>query len=177
MQLVQKGQTLQLKSKAGGSLTMVAVGLGWGKKEKKGLLGPKKVSVDLDASCIMYDGSRNAVDTIWWRNLRSNDGSVVHTGDDLVGGGNEQDPNEVINVDLRLFGIGNKGVRIVAQAADAHSPGSHEIVDLRGIRLLEIGDVDVCNACIPTCCFAFRPTHQLYAGKVLFRCKVDNLPQ
>ena len=101
MELIQKGQSLQLKSKTGGSLTMVAVGLGWGKKEKKGLFGGiKKVGVDLDASCIMYDGNRNPVDTIWFSNLRSMDGSVVHTGDDLVGGGNGQDPNEVINVDL-----------------------------------------------------------------------------
>ena len=101
MQLVQKGQSIELKSKTGAQLTSVAVGLGWGKKTKKGFFGgTKQVGVDLDASCILYDGSKADIDTVWFGNLRSSDGSVQHTGDDLVGGGGENDPNEVINVDL-----------------------------------------------------------------------------
>lgn len=102
MHLVQKGQSIQLKSKSGAQLTNVAVGLGWGKKKQKGFFGGiKEVGVDLDASCILYGGDKAAIDnTIWFGNLQSRDGSVQHTGDDLVGGGSENEPNEVINVNL-----------------------------------------------------------------------------
>ena len=101
MQLVQKGQSIQLKSKSGAQLTKIAVGLGWGKKRKKGFFGGiKEIGVDLDASCIIYDGDKMAIDTVWFGNLRSSDGSVQHTGDDRVGGGSEGEPNEIINVDL-----------------------------------------------------------------------------
>ena len=117
MQLVQKGQSLQLKPKTGVNLTIVAVGLGWGKKEKKAFFGGmKKVGVDLDASCIMYDDSGNALDTVWFGNLKSSDGSVVHTGDDVVGGGDEQDPNEVINVDLNRIPANVKSIVFVVNS-------------------------------------------------------------
>ena len=117
MQLIQKGQSLQLKPKTGVNLTIVAVGLGWGKKEKKGFFGGmKKVGVDLDASCIMYDNNRNALDTVWFGNLKSSDGSIVHTGDDLVGGGDEQDPNEVINVDLNRVPANVKSIVFVVNS-------------------------------------------------------------
>lgn len=112
MQLVQKGQSIQLKSKSGAQLKSIAVGLGWGKKIKKGFFGGiKEVGVDLDASCILYDGDKTVIDTVWFGNLRSGDGSVQHTGDDLVGGGSEDEPNEVINVNLQR--LPNQVVSIV----------------------------------------------------------------
>lgn len=101
MQLVKKGESIRLKSKSEAQLTKVAVGLGWGKKRKKGFFGGiKEIDVDLDASCIVYNGAKSAIDTVWFGDLRSSDGSVQHTGDDLVGGGSENEPNEVINVNL-----------------------------------------------------------------------------
>ncbi|HEB79217.1 MAG TPA: TerD family protein [Rhodospirillales bacterium] len=101
MQLLQKGQSIRLKSKSGAQLTKIAVGLGWGKKRKKAFFGRiKEIGVDLDASCVLYDGDKAVIDTVWFGNLRSSDGSVQHTGDDRVGGGGEGEPNEVIKVDL-----------------------------------------------------------------------------
>lgn len=104
---LSKGQSISLAKEGGPSLDKIAVGLGWGLREvqKKGFLGfgggTRKVEVDLDASAIIYGQSGQPVDSVWWRQLRSQEGSVVHTGDDLAGGGGEDDPNEVINVDLR----------------------------------------------------------------------------
>ena len=102
MKLIQKGESLQLASKTGSTLTAITVGLGWGKKEKKRFFGDgtKKVGVDLDASCIVYNNKRKAVDFIWFGHLKSKDGSIRHTGDDLFGGGDEMEPNEMINVHL-----------------------------------------------------------------------------
>lgn len=104
---LSKGQKISLTKEGGSALNRIAVGLGWGCREvkKAGFLGfgggLKKESVDLDASCILYDGSKTALDAVWWSHLKSNDGSILHTGDDLEGGGDENDPNEVINVDLQ----------------------------------------------------------------------------
>ena len=55
-------------------------------------------SIDLDASCIMFDTNKQAIDAIWFSQLKSKDGSIVHTGDNRTGDGDGDD--EVINVDL-----------------------------------------------------------------------------
>ena len=105
MQLVKKGQSIELKKKDGSGLSSVAIGLGWGKREVTGGFFSKLFggdgSVDLDAACIGYDGSKNPCEKISFQNLRSKDGSIIHTGDDLTGGGVNNQPNEVINVNLQ----------------------------------------------------------------------------
>ena len=95
-----KGGNISLEKVAPG-LKSIALGLGWDKKEKKGLFRTKMVSVDLDASCLLFDDNKNLLDSIWFKQLKSRDGSVVHTGDDLTGGGGEGSPNEEINVHLK----------------------------------------------------------------------------
>jgi tellurium resistance protein TerZ len=101
MQLIKKGESIDLVKKDGGGLEQVAVGLGWGQKTKKGFFGGTKyIDVDLDASCILYDSDKNPVDVVFFQKLVSDDGSIVHSGDDLGGGGSENDPNEIINVFL-----------------------------------------------------------------------------
>ena len=97
MQLIKKGQSVDLIKKDGGGLSEVEVGLGWGKKPRL-LWGSK--DVDLDASCILYNSSKEAVDVVFFKKLSSNDGSIIHSGDDRGGGGSEQEPNEVISVFL-----------------------------------------------------------------------------
>ena len=95
-----KGSNISLEKVAPG-LTSIALGLGWDQKEKKGFFGTKKISVDLDASCLLFDDKNNLVDQVWFSQLKSRDGSVVHTGDDLTGGGQTGAPNEEINVYLK----------------------------------------------------------------------------
>ena len=106
---LQKGQKISLSKEAGGELTQVKLGLGWdvsqGPQDKKGGLLGKLFggssggdSIDLDASCIMFDSNKQPVDAIWFSQLKSKDGSVVHTGDNRTGDGDGDD--EVINVDL-----------------------------------------------------------------------------
>ena len=106
---LQKGQKISLSKEAGGELTQVKLGLGWDvaqgpQAQKGGFLGKLfdggsgGDSIDLDASCIMFDSSKQAVDAIWFSQLKSKDGSIVHTGDNRTGDGDGDD--EVINVDL-----------------------------------------------------------------------------
>lgn len=97
---LQKGQKISLDKEAGGALTRIVMGLGWDAIKKKGLFGfgSKSESVDLDASCLMFDEGGRTVDTVWFRQLKSRDGSIVHTGDNRTGAGDGDD--EQIIVDL-----------------------------------------------------------------------------
>ena len=80
-----KGQKISLE-KGGAGLSKVCVGLNWGAIEKKGFFGNKKVvAVDLDASCGMFNGGGELTDIVYFGKLRSEDGSVIHSGDDLTG--------------------------------------------------------------------------------------------
>lgn len=97
---LQKGQKISLEKEAGGSLNKIIMGLGWDAVKSKGFLGfgGKAPDIDLDASCIMFDEQGNQTDAAWFRQLKSKDGSVVHTGDNRTGAGDGDD--EQIEVDL-----------------------------------------------------------------------------
>jgi tellurium resistance protein TerZ len=97
---LQKGQKISLEKEAGGALSRITMGLGWDAIKKGGFFGfgAKTESVDLDASCVMFDESNRPVDVVWFRQLKSRDGSIVHTGDNRTGAGEGDD--EQIIVDL-----------------------------------------------------------------------------
>lgn len=101
---LQKGQKISLSKEAGGSLAKVTMGLGWDVAKKKGGLlgglfgGGGGGDIDLDASCLLFDEAKNLVDAVWFRQLKSKDGSIQHTGDNLTGEGEGDD--ESIIVDL-----------------------------------------------------------------------------
>ena len=98
---LQKGQKVSLDKEAGGGLSRVTMGLGWDAIKSKGFFGfggGKSDAVDLDASVVMFDESNKPVDVIWFRQLKSKDGSIVHTGDNRTGAGDGDD--EQITVDL-----------------------------------------------------------------------------
>lgn len=96
---LSKGQRVSLTKGGGETLTRVRMGLGWDAVKKKGMFGGlKSQSIDLDASCLLFDGQGKLVDQVWFQQLRSADGSVVHTGDNRTGAGDGDD--ESILVDL-----------------------------------------------------------------------------
>ncbi len=96
---LSKGQTVSLTKQGGGSLSQVRMGLGWDAMKKKGLFGGmKEVSVDLDASALLLSADRQVLEIVYYGNLRSKDGSLMHTGDNLTGKGEGDD--ESIMVDL-----------------------------------------------------------------------------
>ena len=90
-----KGQSVSLAKADGTSLRRVHMGLGW--DAAKGMFGRSK-SIDLDASCMVFDAGRNLIDQVWFRQLKSSDGSIQHTGDNRTGQGDGDD--ESIIVDL-----------------------------------------------------------------------------
>lgn len=107
---LQKGQKISLEKEAGGALSRVTMGLGWDAIKSKGFFGfgAKTESVDLDASCVMFDEGNRPVDVVWFRQLKSRDGSIVHTGDNRTGAGEGDD--EQIIVDLARVPAGVKSL-------------------------------------------------------------------
>lgn len=103
-----KGQSINLEKEAGSKLSKVLMGLGWDpvKQQAKsggffgGIFGggSTESSVDLDASCVLFDENKNHTDTIWFRQLRSKDGSITHTGDNLTGTGDGDDEQIIVEL-------------------------------------------------------------------------------
>jgi len=98
---LQKGQSLSLTKGDGASLTKVRLGLGWDAAvpPKRGLFGGlKRVEVDLDASAILFDAAGQALDVVFFNQLKSKDGSISHTGDNLTGEGEGDDETILVNL-------------------------------------------------------------------------------
>ncbi len=91
---LSKGGNVSLTKEAP-NLTAVLVGLGWDARTTTGS------DFDLDASALLANAEGKVLSDqhfVFFNNLKSPDGSVEHTGDNLTGEGEGDD--EVINVDL-----------------------------------------------------------------------------
>jgi len=91
---LQKGGNVNL-SKEAPNLKKIIIGLGWDPRSTDG------ATFDLDGSAFLLknDGKvRGDSDFIFYNNLKSTDGSIVHTGDNQTGEGEGDD--ERIEIDL-----------------------------------------------------------------------------
>ncbi|MDR2179355.1 MAG: TerD family protein [Synergistaceae bacterium] len=90
-----KGGNVSL-SKEAPNLSAILIGLGWDARSTDG------AEFDLDASLFVLGENgkvRSDSDFIFYNNLKSSDGSVVHTGDNRTGAGEGDD--EAIKVNLK----------------------------------------------------------------------------
>lgn len=101
---LKKGTSISLE-KEGIKLKKICVGLNWGAITKNGFFRTitrrNTTSVDLDGAVSLFSGE-HIVETIYFRNLFSENKSVRHSGDDLTGDLNGDDgfDNEVITINL-----------------------------------------------------------------------------
>lgn len=94
-----KGQKISLDKESGHTLNKVFMGLGWDAAKKGGFLGRLMGgNIDLDASCVMFSADKQLLDVVYFGQLKSKDGSIRHSGDNLTGAGEGDD--EVIYVTL-----------------------------------------------------------------------------
>ena len=97
---LEKRQTISLEKIAGSTLRNVRLGLGWDAAKPSGffgkLLGGEEI--DLDASCIVADAARNPLDLVWFRQLKSKCGNILHTGDNRTGHGDGDDESIIVNL-------------------------------------------------------------------------------
>ena len=94
---LSKGQELALATDDGRPWGQLRMGVGWDKEKNAGFIGSGAPDVDLDASAVAFAAGQYA-DMVFYNNLRTRDGSVVHLGDNLSGSGHGDD--EVLTVDL-----------------------------------------------------------------------------
>ncbi|MGE6727017.1 TerD family protein [Streptomyces niveus] len=89
-----KGGNVSLSKEAPG-LTAVLVGLGWDARSTTG------ADFDLDASALLVNSAGRVLSDqhfIFYNNLKSPDGSVEHTGDNLTGEGEGDDESLKVNL-------------------------------------------------------------------------------
>lgn len=92
---LSKGGNVSLTKEAGGTLAAVTVGLGWDARTTTG------DAFDLDASALLANAAgrvRNDGDFVFYGNLATADGSVVHQGDNLTGDGDGDDEQVKVNL-------------------------------------------------------------------------------
>ena len=121
-----KGQRISLEKTAGRELATVRMGLGWDVDEND--------SIDLDASCGMFDARGALVDLVWFAQLRSRDGSIRHTGDSLTGAGEGDD--ESILVELERVPV---EVSSLVFTVNSYRGQSFDTVENAFCRLVEHG--------------------------------------
>lgn len=91
---LSKGGNVSL-TKAAPNLTAVTVGLGWDIRSTTG------ADFDLDASAIALGADKKALSDqhfVFFNNLKSPDGSIEHTGDNLTGEGEGDDESIKVNL-------------------------------------------------------------------------------
>lgn len=93
---LQKGGNVNLSKEAPG-LTKMVVGLGWDARSTDG------AAFDLDGAVFLLNASgkvRSDADFVFYNNLKSSDGSIVHSGDNTTGAGEGDD--ETVTIDLSM---------------------------------------------------------------------------
>src|SRR5215468_7140895 len=91
---LSKGGNVSLTKEAPG-LTAVIVGLGWDVRTTTG------TDFDLDASALLLNNSGKVASDqhfVFFNNLKSPDGSVEHTGDNITGEGEGDDEQIKVNL-------------------------------------------------------------------------------
>ena len=112
---LQKGGNVNL-SKEAPSLKKLVIGLGWDPRTTDG------AAFDLDGSAFLLktDGKvRSDADFIFYNNLKSTDGSVVHAGDNTSGTGEGDD--EKLTIDLAMVPADIEKISIGVTIHDAEA--------------------------------------------------------
>jgi tellurium resistance protein TerD len=112
---LSKGGNVSLSKEAPG-LSKILIGLGWDVRATDG------AAFDLDASCFLLNEAgkiRSDGDFIFYNNLKSTDGSVEHTGDNLTGEGDGDD--EAVVVDLPKVAADVQKIAVAVTIHDAEA--------------------------------------------------------
>ncbi|HEU5436405.1 MAG TPA: TerD family protein [Telluria sp.] len=112
---LQKGGNVNL-SKEAPNLTTMVIGLGWDPRSTDG------AEFDLDGSAFLLkaDGkARSDSDFIFYNNLKSIDGAVVHAGDNRDGSGDGDDEKITINLKTVPPEIDKIAISVTIHEADA----------------------------------------------------------
>jgi len=116
---LSKGGNISLSKESPG-IKQIRIGLGWDPRITTGK------DFDLDASVFLVNSEgkcRSDKDFIFYNNLKSTEGSVEHTGDNLTGEGDGDD--EVIKVDLSKVPADVDKIAVAVTIHDSASRGQN----------------------------------------------------
>ncbi len=112
---LSKGGNVSLSKEVSG-LSKILIGLGWDVRATDGS------AFDLDASCFLLNEAgkiRSDDDFIFYNNLKSADGSVEHTGDNLTGEGEGDDESVIVDLPKVAANVQKIAVAVTIHDADA----------------------------------------------------------
>ena len=116
---LQKGGNVNLSKEAPG-LKKMTIGLGWDTRATDG------AGFDLDGAVFLLNTTgkvRSDADFIFYNNLKSADGSIVHSGDNLTGAGEGDD--ETVTIDLSSVPADIDKIVVGVTIHDAESRGQN----------------------------------------------------
>lgn len=125
---LDKGDTVAVASVQGEAVKYFHVGLGWDIHEDE--------DADLDAYILELDEENRLIEKIYFGNLKSKDGAIVHQGDNLTGAGEGDD--EVINIDLDK--LNPRAKRLVVAVTIYRANMTFDKVDNAFVRLVNAYD-------------------------------------
>ena len=132
---LEKGQRINLQKSNGSKLENICVGINWGAIEKKGLfgLGAHKEAVDLDASCALFNEQKELEEVVYFGHLKSKNGAVRHSGDDLTGDmdGDDGLDNEIISIQLSALSSTTSYVAFVLNSFRGQDFGTIPFASIR----------------------------------------------
>lgn len=152
---LQKGQKIDLTKGGGAGLKKVMVGLGWDEAEQpqqaKGFLaslfggGSQPQNIDCDASAILCGANGKMKELVYYGQLKSSNGSVVHQGDNLTGEGDGDD--EQIMVDIPNLPSHIEKIVFIVNIYEANARNQHfGMINNAFIRLVDMDkNVELCR--------------------------------
>ncbi len=140
---LSKNSTISL-TKEVEKLSNITVGLGWdvAKSTNKGFFASlfSSSSIDLDASCLLIDEQRRVLDSVWFRQLKSDCQAVHHQGDNTTGEGDGDD--EQIKINLKRL---PKAVKYIAITVNSFTGQTFDKVDNAFCRVLDQSSKEICR--------------------------------
>ena len=139
---LSKGGRVNLsKDDNGNKLSKIFFGANWGAIKRGGFLGfgGGTESVDLDASVVLMDSNNRKLETVFFGHKVSTDGSIRHSGDDLVGDtdGDDGMDNETILVDLDRI---DNHVQYIAFILNSYRHQEFDEIPYMGLRIYTTAD-------------------------------------
>lgn len=138
---LKKGGNVSL-TKSDSSLKKVLVGLGWDARVTSGY------DFDLDASAFLLGRSgkvRSDADMIFYNQLSSICGSVIHTGDNRTGDGDGDDESILIELDKVPENVEKIAITVTIDDADARGQNFGQVSDAF-IRIVnEESGIEICR--------------------------------
>ena len=132
---LQKGGNVNLSKEAPG-LTKLIVGLGWDTRATDG------AAFDLDGAVFLINSTgkvRSDADFVFYNNLKSVDGAVVHSGDNTTGAGEGDD--ETIAIDLSAVAADVDKISVCVTIHDAETRKQNfGMVSKAYVRCVNAGD-------------------------------------